>query len=331
MNLFIDTNIYLNFYHFANDDLEELKKLTVVIDKKKITLFTTEQAISEFKRNRDNKIADALKRFSEQKSPNQFPQICKEYGEFKNLEKGLKTYELAKSKIMSSLKEDIEKRTLGADIIIGELFRRATVIPLKEPYYQEALKRHNLGNPPGKNDSMGDAVNWTCLLAEAPSQEKMYLISDDKDYFSVLTDKKSCQFLVDEWAERKSSQIVFHRSLSDFFREKFPDIKLASELEKEIAINNFMNSNCFNDTDKAIRDLEKYDEFTPSEVNQILTASINNNQIYWIKEKSNVRSFLFGIAENYQKIIDIDLWNTFQETYNIEEEPEYNMIEGIPF
>jgi hypothetical protein len=27
MHLFIDTNIYLAFYHFSSDDLEELKKL----------------------------------------------------------------------------------------------------------------------------------------------------------------------------------------------------------------------------------------------------------------------------------------------------------------
>lgn len=31
MNLFLDTNIYLNFYKFADDDLEELQKLTVAV------------------------------------------------------------------------------------------------------------------------------------------------------------------------------------------------------------------------------------------------------------------------------------------------------------
>ncbi len=31
MNVFIDTNIYLNFYHFTSDDLGQLKQLIVVI------------------------------------------------------------------------------------------------------------------------------------------------------------------------------------------------------------------------------------------------------------------------------------------------------------
>jgi PIN domain len=67
MNLFIDTNIYLTFYHYSSDDLEELKKLAVAIKSGEITLYSTQQIQDEFKRNRESKIADALKRFNEQK------------------------------------------------------------------------------------------------------------------------------------------------------------------------------------------------------------------------------------------------------------------------
>ena len=38
MNLFIDTNIYLTFYDFSKDDIEELRKLEVAIKAKKINL-----------------------------------------------------------------------------------------------------------------------------------------------------------------------------------------------------------------------------------------------------------------------------------------------------
>lgn len=61
MNLFIDTNIYLTFFHFSSDDLEELKKLIVVIKEGQINLILPDQVIDEFKRNREVKIADALK------------------------------------------------------------------------------------------------------------------------------------------------------------------------------------------------------------------------------------------------------------------------------
>lgn len=48
VSIFIDTNIYLNFYHFSDDELEELKKLSVAIKKKDIKLYITRQVINEF-------------------------------------------------------------------------------------------------------------------------------------------------------------------------------------------------------------------------------------------------------------------------------------------
>jgi predicted nucleic acid-binding protein len=77
--LLIDTNIYLSFYHYSNDDLEELKKLVVLIDQREIKLYVPEQIKLEFQRNRANKIADALKRLRDQNLNFRFPQISKEY------------------------------------------------------------------------------------------------------------------------------------------------------------------------------------------------------------------------------------------------------------
>ena len=41
MNLFIDTNIFLSFYHLSSDDLEELRKLAALLEQKKATLYLT--------------------------------------------------------------------------------------------------------------------------------------------------------------------------------------------------------------------------------------------------------------------------------------------------
>ena len=62
MNIFIDTNIFLSFVdHLSNDDLEELNKLSLLLQQGKTKLYLPEQVVQEFRRNRDNKIADALK------------------------------------------------------------------------------------------------------------------------------------------------------------------------------------------------------------------------------------------------------------------------------
>jgi predicted nucleic acid-binding protein len=76
MNLFLDTNIWLSFYHFSSDDLEELHKLAVLMDQGCLTLYMPRQVIDEFTRNRDVKIADAIKQLQSQKLGDQFPQMC---------------------------------------------------------------------------------------------------------------------------------------------------------------------------------------------------------------------------------------------------------------
>lgn len=82
MNVFIDTNIYLTFFHLSHDDLEELNKVFVLQKSNNITLWMTDQVVEEFRRNREAKLADALKRFSEERLNNQIPQMVKEYPEY---------------------------------------------------------------------------------------------------------------------------------------------------------------------------------------------------------------------------------------------------------
>ena len=39
MHLFIDTNVYLGFYHLTSEDLEELNKLVVLVEQQVVTLY----------------------------------------------------------------------------------------------------------------------------------------------------------------------------------------------------------------------------------------------------------------------------------------------------
>ena len=106
MHLFIDTNIFLSFYHLTSDDLEELNKLIVLLRGKEVTLWLPEQVRLEARRNRDNKIADALKRLKEQKLNAQFPQLCKDYPEFAALRQHLREYEEYLKRLVTRITED---------------------------------------------------------------------------------------------------------------------------------------------------------------------------------------------------------------------------------
>ncbi|MEQ1761458.1 MAG: PIN domain-containing protein [Vicinamibacterales bacterium] len=79
LNLFIDTNVFLSFFHLTSEDLEELRKLSALVKDKRVTLWLPEQVIHEFRRNREGKIQDALKQLRDQRLNLQFPSICKDY------------------------------------------------------------------------------------------------------------------------------------------------------------------------------------------------------------------------------------------------------------
>ncbi len=332
MNLFIDTNIYLNFYHYTSEDLEELKKLAVAIENREIKLYSTEQVIDEFKRNRESKIADALKKFHDQKLNTKFPQICKEYEEFKSLKKLCKKYADAKDKLVQKLNIDIANRTLGADKIIDDLFDKAEILHSKKKILSAAKTRVDLGNPPGKDGSYGDAINWEVLIAGAPNED-IYLITDDKDYISPIDENKLSEFLLEEWRKKKQSEIFFYRRLSEFFRDKFPLIKLASELEKELAISSLISSGKFQDTHLAIARLSKFTDFSDKQINEIVTAAVFNSQIYWIKDDPDVKEFLESVIRGKELIIDPTMLKIYNIKYKSKETETGEQVEvnDIPF
>lgn len=61
----------------------------VLLEQKKLQLYLPSQIVSEFRRNREGKIADALKKLKDQRLNLRFPQICKDYPEYGKLAAGL--------------------------------------------------------------------------------------------------------------------------------------------------------------------------------------------------------------------------------------------------
>lgn len=304
MNIYIDTNILLSFYHLSSDDLEELKKLGVLLRQKKVTLWLPEQTVIEFKRNRANKIADALKRLDEQHINMQFPQLSKEYDEYPLLKNQLRDAEKNYSILLQNIRKDVMNENLKADHTIQELISLAAVIPTTHGIVEQARFRFDIGNPPGKKDSLGDAINWTSLLETLPSNEDLFFISDDKDYCSALDNDLFNPFLLNEWKERKGKEVCFYKRLSSFFKDKFPDIKLASELEKDLTIRELVNSPSFFDTHRIIGRLSTYTDFSPVQANEIAMASVTNSQVSWIIEDEDVKEFLTRIVNDYSTQVD---------------------------
>lgn len=303
MNLFVDANIFLDFYHFSDDDLEELEKLVDLITKGDTVLVTTTQIVDEVKRNRDSKVADAYNKFKESKIALNLPQICKGYSEFLEIEKCLVKVRSLKASLEAKLEKDINTRVLKADEIIDKLFNKAQLID-SEKYLDNARKRFDLGNPPGKNGSYGDALNWTALINELENKNDLFLISDDKDYKSPINEFALNSYLQDEWATKKKSKIFFYVKLSDFFNDHHKDIQLKVEEEKNDLITKLANSMSFATTHLLISKLDKYVSYTDEQVRELVAIALDNNQVGQILVDDDVRDFFIKLIKNKEQIID---------------------------
>ena len=296
MILFLDTNIYLSFYYLSIDDLEELKKLIILLEKKECDLVITDQVIDEFSRNRDNKINEAIENFKSQRLDFRFPHLCKDYPEFEEMRSHQKSYSDLHGRLLNKILADVNSKHLKADDIIQNLFSKSKRIPCNEETYNFAHIRYEIGNPPGKKESLGDAINWESLLKNIVNGSDLCFISDDKDFISPLNNNKFNPFLYDEWKNKKESELIFFKSLSSFFGRFYPDISIASDLEKGILISRLSNSPSFADTHAIIYELSKYPDFSVNHSNAIVGAAISNDQVYWIITDEDVKDFLMRVV-----------------------------------
>ena len=125
----------------------------------------------------------------------------------------------------------------------------------------------------------------------------IHFVADDKDYYSALDTNKFNEFLLIEWKEKKNTSLFCYRRLSTFFKEHFPEIKLASEIEKELLINEFSQSANFASTHQSVSKLSKYTDFTVTQVDEILEAILSNRQIHWIITDEDVKEFVTAVIE----------------------------------
>lgn len=303
INLFIDTNVFLSFYHLTSEDIEELKKLAALIDQKEILLFLPEQVKAEFYRNRAGKIQDAIRKLQETKFNLSFPLFAKDYTEYDQLRSLMKKADVAHAALVKNIMTDAELEQLSADAIVSSLFSKANNISATDVLYFKALKRVQLGNPPGKEGSLGDAMNWECLLSAAPKNEDIYIVSADRDFRSKLLDDHVNEFLFDEWSNQKGSTLHFYSKISDFFKTKYPAIKIASEVEKDLLIQKLAASGSFATTHVVIGALSKYSQFSSTQAEQLVEILKSNNQVGLIIGDADVYAFFFALFDKNKELI----------------------------
>lgn len=315
-NLYIDTNVYLTFFHFSNEDLNELKKLVALIKTDNIKLFVPEQTYNEFHRNRETKIADSLEKLRTTKFENAFPSICHAYAEYDEMQKAIRQFESNKAQLLKKMIKDAETASLMADDVLNQLLDKATFIETTPEILNNAVARFNTGNPPGKDRSYGDAINWETLLHNVPNSSDLYFISDDKDYYSQLNKANFNHFLLTEWRNKKNAELHYHKKLSSFFKAHYPDIEITSETEKEIIIRNLFEAYSFQNAKDVIKRLLEFSGFSAKQLGDITAAFIKNNQIYNIRTSYVIKRGCMDIIEENEDRIDPEVYQAYKRRYD---------------
>ena len=299
--LFVDANIFLSFYDFTSDDLAELDKLCMLIDDKKLNLLLPQQVVDETRRNRDQTVGRSLKQFWTLR-PIEYPSYIKHHEKYEMMREHHKALAATHSKIVTDLRRRIDANELDADVMVSKLFDLATRIKTTPNIVACAKQRVALGNPPGKGQSIRDAVNWESLLNHVPSGATLAVVSQDGDYASALDKAKMNSFLRHEWTRVKAThEPYYYRTLSQFFATHHKDIRLVTEAAKERneLIDKLNHSGSFGMTHHLVALLSEHDHFTVGEAERLVGALQTNDQIAMIVGDPDVREFYERIRDNY--------------------------------
>ena len=296
MHVFIDTNILLTFFHFTDEELDGLQKVFASHEHGAATVHLPGQVRDEFRRNREARIKDALKRFTQTKYTVQLPSFMKAYDEYSDIRRLAGELREKSETMLERVNEDVASHSLLADKLITELFDNSEFIDTSDEIYDAAQRRMSVGNPPGKNQSMGDAINWLILLGHVPDGKDIHIISADGDFYSTLDDNRVHPFLEEEWRESKDSEVYVYRKLSMFLNEHFDGVAFYYDKEKDELIDALAFTGSFAGTHAVISELETHGYYSLIEVQRILDAVLSNSQVGLIVTDYDVSDFLNRVA-----------------------------------
>ena len=163
-----------------------------------------------------------------------------------------------------------------------------------------------------------------------PDEEDLYIVSIDGDFASVANEEKIKDYLYGEWKEKKNSEAKLYKNLGLFFEDKYPGIKLADELKRQIIVQDLATSGNFMNTHRQIAKLSVFEEFTDEEARDIFDSAQSNTQIYWLGEDSDVNEFIRSLVSAKGVLLDDTEKERLASLYP-EPEPDLPDFEDLPF
>jgi len=214
--VFIDTNIYLDFYRYRNDlSLSLLRRLDDNHDR----IIITAELEMEYKKNRQKVILEALHSIKPQTAGQlNIPSFLKESTYNKTSSRLVKEWNVLANKLLIRTEKLLESPGRYDPVyrILQRLFKaRATCHlnrgnKIRKLIYEKAQRRYTLGYPPRKPNatSIGDSINWEWIVyCAAQCHDDIVIISRDSDYGAL---EKNNHYLND-WLIQEFKERVSHK------------------------------------------------------------------------------------------------------------------------
>lgn len=233
MKLFIDANIYLDFY-----EIQEVKPLLLPLVGLKEYVLVTDQVVDEVFRN---KLEIANKKFKEylEKSKislalpdvlteNAITEIDEEAGKkIREFNQKLKEFRKVIDEIYSKSLEHVSNDKDKISSELSKIF--SSSIPCTEIHMAAAQRRKTFGNPPGKkSDPIGDEISWEQLLDYSKQHEaSIWVVSKDGDFMTKTINNIDLgnPFLVKEIKEKGLPEFRFFSNLANALKKFKEEIK----------------------------------------------------------------------------------------------------------
>jgi hypothetical protein len=233
--IFIDTNIFLDFYRISSSDVS--MKYLEQIEQHKDIIIISSQVEMEFKKNRQKVILEGLAEFRKVTDIRlSIPPIVQDTKSVDMLKTSKKSLEDQHKKLVDKIsnifidpaKHDPVYKTFNtifqnkSDINLNRDNERRVIIR------ELAQKRFNLGYPPRKKEdnSFGDAINWEWIIECAINTKKhIIIVTRDADYGA----KYNKQPYLNDWLRQEFNQRVGARRkifLTDRLSEAFKLVKI---------------------------------------------------------------------------------------------------------
>ncbi len=239
--LFVDTNIWLDFYRARTEAALSLVKHLEAIS---ADIIVTYQLEMEFKKNRQQAILEGM---GELKAPQQIgrPGLFSDAKAVKKMQSGLKTAETRVKQLRSRFARALENPTTQDPVfkVCQRIFHKQDDLvltrddKLRHIIRRKAFRRFILGCPPRKKSdtSIGDAVNWEWMIDRAITKKaELVIVSRDSDY-GVTFDGRTVinDHLRQEFIERvsKKRKVLLFSKLSEAL--KLFSVPISPEEEQE--------------------------------------------------------------------------------------------------